>query len=313
MTQPTTTAPGKPGAGSLISLGLALFGLYIIWGSSFIGIKIGLEGFPPFTLGGLRFFTAGGVLFTLALLFGAPLPTRQEWVNCTILGVFLVTIANSAVAIAEQWVASGLVAIAVAAIPLWTALFTGLLMQWPGRGEWLALLLGLVGILLLNLEGDFRANPLGALVMICGPISWGLGTVLAARMRLPRGLMVPAAEMLTGGLIMLVLGQLFGERIAEFPAWRPAAALLYLIFFPSLLGFSAHAYLVTRVRPVVANSFAYMNPIVAVSLGALLAGETFSLHGLGAMVVILGSLVLLARSRQRPVTANAAARTKQAG
>jgi drug/metabolite transporter (DMT)-like permease len=211
------------------------------------------------------------------------------------------------VAIAEQWVASGLVAIAVAAIPLWTALFTGLLMQWPSRGEWFALFLGLGGILLLNLEGDFRANPLGAVVMIGGPVAWGLDTVLAARMRLPRGLMVPATEMLTGGLLMLALGQLFGERIAVFPAFRPSAALLYLIFFPSLMGFSCHAYLITRVRPVVANSFAYMNPIVAVFLGIMLGGETFSLIALGAMVVILGSLVLLARSRQRPARPDAAA------
>lgn len=307
MARPTPAQPDTAPPGSLLTLGFALFGLYIIWGSSFIGIKIGLEGFPPFTLGGLRFFTAGSVLFILALLLGSPLPTPREWVNCTILGLFLITIANSAVAVAEQWVASGLVAIAVAAIPLWTALFTGLLMQWPSRGEWIALFLGLGGILLLNLEGDFRANPLGAIAMICGPVAWGLGTVLAARMRLPRGLMVPATEMLTGGLVMLILGQLFHERIAVFPPFRPTAALLYLIFFPSLIGFSAHAYLITRVRPVVANSFAYMNPIVAVFLGILLGGEAFSLIALGAMVVILGSLVLLARSRQRPARADAAA------
>jgi drug/metabolite transporter (DMT)-like permease len=302
---PTTTAPaaGAPAVertlGQWIVLGFALFSMYVIWGSTYIAIKFGLEGFPPFLLIGIRFYVAGSVLFVALLLGGAKLPRPVEWCNVTLVGFLMLTLGSGGLALAQLTVSSGLAAIAFATIPLWTALFSGLLINWAGRGEWLALGVGLLGIVLLNLDGEFRSSPLGMSAILLGSAGWGLGTVLQVRLRMPPGFMVTAVQMLTSGITCIAIGLWQSELIAIYPSPRALGALIYLIVGPSMIAYSCHRYLVMNLRPVVANSFAYTNPVIAVNLGVLLGGETFSPYGIGALGVVMVSLYLLSRSRAR--------------
>ncbi len=309
MASPATTTNAPPATaaapnvartpGQWLVLGFALFSMYIIWGSTYITIKFALEGFPPFLLVGLRFYVAGSVLFVALLLGGAKLPRAHEWRNVTLVGFLMLTLGSGGLAVAQLTVSSGLAAIAFATIPLWTALFAGLLISWPGRGEWLALAVGLLGIVLLNLDGEFRASPVGMLAILLGSAGWGLGTVLQLRLRMPPGFMVTAVQMLTCGITCIAIGWWQSELIAIYPSPRAMAALIYLIVGPSLIAYSCHRYLVMNLRPIVANSFAYTNPVIAVNLGVLLGGEVFSPYGIGALAVVMVSLYILSRSRAR--------------
>src|SRR5467141_1005822 len=207
---------------------MALGSLYVIWGSTFLGIRIALEGFPPLLLAGLRFVIAGAVTYAFVRARGAPAPTRTEWRSSLIAGSLLVC-GNACVVVAEQWVRSGLAAVAIASVPLWVALIAGLFGRWPSRGEWAALAIGLAGVAILQTGGDLRASPAGAIVLTVSCVSWALGSIYSRRLPLPKGLMASGAQMLAGGLVMLVLAALRGERIATAPSAQAVLALAYLI------------------------------------------------------------------------------------
>jgi drug/metabolite transporter (DMT)-like permease len=271
---------------------LALLAVYLIWGSTYLGIRVALEGFPPFLMAGVRFLIAGGVLYVALRAGGAPSPSRAQWGGGALLGMLLLAGGNGGVTFAEQWVASGLAALGVATVPLWAALFAGLLGRWPGRVEWLGLALGFIGVVLLNLEGDLRAQPIGALILAFAAASWAFGTIWSRRLTLPDGLMASAVQMLAAGPALLLAGLVSGERFLSLPAARPLFALGYLIV-AALIAFSAYNYLLRRVRPALATSYAYVNPPVAVGLGVWLAGERIGGSGLLAMVVILAGVALV--------------------
>ena len=284
---------------------LALLAVYVIWGSTYLAIRFALEGFPPFLMAGGRFVLAGGALYLFQRARGAPHPSRAQWVGAGTVGALLLLGGNGGVVFAEQWIASGLVALGLATVPVWTAIFAALWGQRPSGGEWLGVGVGFAGVVLLNLEGDMRANPLGAVAVMISAICWALGTVWSRRLRLPNGLMASAVEMLVGGGLMLGVSVSAGERLTQTPDARPVLALAYLIVFGSLVGFTAYGYLLRRVRATVATSYAYVNPVVAVGLGAALAGERITLVGVLAMVAILGGVVLITLSRTRGGAARA--------
>lgn len=276
---------------------LALGSLYVIWGSTFLGIRIALEGFPPLLLAGLRFTIAGLLMYAWVRARGAPAPTRTEWRSSLIVGTLLVA-GNACVVIAEQWVSSGVAAVAIASIPLWVALVAGLFGRWPSGGEWLALGIGLAGVAVLQTGGDMRANPAGAMVLTVSCASWALGSIYSRRLPLPKGLMASAAQMLAGGVVLLALAVLRGERMTQAPAPRAVLALGYLIVAGSIVGYSAYQFLLSRVRPTLAASYAYVNPVVAVGLGAAVAGESVAPRAVGALALILGGVAMLALRRQ---------------
>jgi len=276
---------------------LALGSLYVIWGSTFLGIRIALEGFPPLLLAGVRFVIAGAVTYAFVRARGAPAPTRTEWRSSLIVGSLLVC-GNACVVIAEQWVSSGVAAVAIASVPLWVALIAGLFGRWPSRGEWIGLGVGLAGVAILQTGADLRANPAGAVVLTVSCASWALGSIYSRRLPLPKGLMASGAQMLAGGLVMLVLALLHGERMTAVPSARSALALGYLIVAGSIVGYSAYQFLLSRVRPTLAASYAYVNPVVAVGLGAALAGESVAPRAVGALALILGGVAMLALRRQ---------------
>jgi drug/metabolite transporter (DMT)-like permease len=276
---------------------LALGSLYVIWGSTFLGIRIALEGFPPLLLAGLRFTIAGVLTYAWVRARGAPAPTRVEWRSSLIVGTLLVA-GNACVVIAEQWVSSSVAAVAIASIPLWVALVAGLFGRWPSRGEWLALGIGLAGVAVLQTGGDMRASPAGAMVLTVSCASWALGSIYSRRLPQPKGLMGSAAQMLAGGVVMLALAVLHGERMTQAPAQRAVLALVYLIVAGSIVGYSAYQFLLSRVRPTLAASYAYVNPVVAVGLGAAVAGESIAPRAVGALALILGGVAMLALRRQ---------------
>ena len=271
---------------------LALLAVYIVWGSTYLAIRIALEGFPPFLMAGIRFLCAGGILYFFLRARGEQPPELSQVAGASLVGGFLLLGGNGGVVFAEQTVASGLAALAVATVPLWTVLFSGIWKRWPGHIEWTGLILGFTGIVLLNFEGDLKASPAGAVALIIAAVSWAFGSAWSRHLPLPRGLMASAVEMLAGGLLLVVAGVVTGERIHTAPSMRAVAALIYLIAFGSLIGFSSYVYLLGRVRPVLATSYAYVNPVIAVVLGIWLAGERITGTGVLAMLVILTGVLL---------------------
>ncbi len=271
----------------------ALLAVYVLWGATFLAMRIGLEGFRPFTLAGIRYFVSGLLLYFFLRFRGVPAPDFRQWKGAVVIGGLLLLGGNGCVVFAEQWVPSGLAALAIATVPLWTVLFSGIWGSRPSGREWAGLAMGLVGVFLLTMEGGMRTNPVGATALIFAAASWAFGSAWSRRLSLPSGLMASAAEMIGGGMLLLITGLVTGERISTMPGPRPVGALLYLMVFGSLVGFSAYVYLLGKVRPSLATSYAYVNPVVAMALGVGLAGEKISEKGFAAMAVIIAGVLLV--------------------
>ena len=274
---------------------VCLAALYVIWGSTFLCIRVALATFPPLLMAGLRFVAAGGLLFAVLQARGHALPTAREWRSSLLIGTLLVC-ANGCVAVAEQWVSSGVAAVAIASVPLWAALFAGLWGRWPSSKEWIGLGIGLAGVAFLQSGGELQASHAGAAVLTLSTVSWALGSIWSRRLALPKGLIASAAQMLSGGVVLLAFSLLRGDRLGPL-ALGPLAAFAYLVVFGSIVGYSAYGYLLGHVRPALATSYAYVNPVVAVGLGAGLAHERIAPSALGALALILGGVALVALQR----------------
>jgi drug/metabolite transporter (DMT)-like permease len=278
---------------------IALLSVYFIWGSTYLAIRIALEGFPPFMMAGVRFIIAGGGLYLFLRVRGVPAPDRSQWKGASLVGGFLLVGGNGGVVFAEQSVASGLAALGVATVPLWMVLFAGIWKSRPARLEWAGLFLGFAGIILLNFEGEMRASPAGATALVIAAICWAFGSAWSRHLSLPSGLMASAAEMIAGGVLLLAISFFTGERLDRFPAWHAIGALFYLIVFGSLIGFSAYTYLLSKARPALATSYAYVNPIIAVGLGVMFAGERITAIGITAMLIIITAIGMVILGQKR--------------
>jgi len=285
---------------SAFAVAAALAVLYLVWGSTYLGIRFALEGgWPPLLMAGSRFLVAGGLLFAVLRLRGVPMPTPRQWRNSAFMGALLLGLGNGMVCIAEQSVSSGLAAVAVASAPLWIALFATLRGQRSNCLEWLGLGIGFVGVLWLNAGSSLAATPVGLVALLVAPAAWAFGSVWSQGRDLPSPFMGAAAQMLCGGAMMLVAGLLLGERLDTMPSVKGVLAVAYLAGFGSIVAFSAYVWLLHHVRATLAGSYAYVNPVVAVALGAWLAAERFSAHDIGAMVVILLGVVAITLSKVR--------------
>jgi drug/metabolite transporter (DMT)-like permease len=296
-----TSANARGGARqSRLAVVLALLALYVVWGSTYLANQVALGGFPPLLMSGVRFLVAGGVLYGLLRAGGARAPARGEWAGAAVVGVLLLVGGSGGAAFAQQWVASGLAAIGMATIPVWTALFAGIWDRRPSSREWAGLVAGFAGVVLLNIGGDLRASPIGAAALLLAAASWGVGSIWSRHLALPSGLVRSAAEMLIAGAVLLVSGLLAGERVEGWPGWPAMAALGYLVVFGSLVAYSAYTYLLRTVRPALATSYAYVNPVVAVVLGVTIAGERITGPDVAAMLIILLGVGLLLRAQGGP-------------
>ena len=279
---------------------IALAALYIIWGSTYLGIRFALEGgFPPFLLGGVRFIIAGGLMYAFLRWRGVPAPTRAQWGNAAMMGVFLLVLGNGMVNLAEKTVSSGMTAVAVASAPLWMGIFAAMRGQKPNRMEWIGLGIGFLGVLWLNAGSSLTATPVGLVALLVASLAWSFGSIWSRGRDLPSPFMASAAQMLCGGVAMCIVGAAIGERFHGLPSAHALAAFAYLIVFGSIVGFSAYIWLLHHVRPALAGSYAYVNPAIAVALGAWLAHERFGTHELMAMGVILLGVVAITLAKAK--------------
>ncbi len=290
----TADPPARSGSrGAVVA---ALGALYLIWGSTYLAIRLALEGFPPLLMAGSRFVLAGGLLYAVARRRGTAPPGPGGWRSGALVGSLLCG-ANGLVTFSEQWVSSSVAAVVVASVPLWAVLAALLWRERPTRAEVAGLAVGLAGVVLLQAGGDLRAHPIGAALLLLSTWCWALGSMWSRRLPLPGGLMAPATEMLAGGSLLLAVALLRGERLASLPGPRPFAAWAFLTLFGSLVAFTAYNFLLRRLRPALATSYAYVNPAVAVCLGVV-AGEAVGPREVAALGLILGGVAIVAAVRR---------------
>lgn len=293
------TTASSPIADTRVLVPLGLFALYIIWGSTYLGIRFALESYPPFLLAGLRFLGAGVALFAFLRLRGAAMPTPRQWRNAAITGILLLGFGNGLVCFAEERVSSGIAAVAVASMPLFAAMFSGLYGEWPSRRESVGLVIGFVGVIVLNLGSSLAGSRIGAIALLVAAMSWAFGATWSRRQDMPVGPMNTAAQMLCASVSLLAVGFFSGERLPEHPTLRATAAVVYLAVFGSIIAFSAFLYVLKHARPALATSYAYVNPPVAVLFGVMLAGESVGPYDLAGMAIILLGVGAITLARQR--------------
>jgi drug/metabolite transporter (DMT)-like permease len=298
-------APHHTPSAARLFLGFAA--IYVIWGSTYLAIRVAIETIPPFTMAGVRFLIAGALLYVwVRLRARGPAPTAVHWGRTVLIGALLFLCGNGAVVWAEVYVPSGLVALIVGMVPLWMVL-----VDWsmgtghrPGPALILGLLWGLFGVGLLasahGLSGPGSAV-VPALVVMGGGVTWSFGSLWSKTIDLPRqpGL-ASAMEMLGGGALLLLLGAFTGE-LGRFDAGavslRSALAVAYLVSFGSLIAFSAFMWLIRVSTPALVATYAYVNPVVALFLGWAFAGEPLTPRTLLAAAVILSAVVLIGTRR----------------
>ena len=294
-----TTAPTHRLTDPRLLVPLGLLALYVIWGSTYLGIRFALESYPPFLLAGVRFLGAGIALYAFLRWRGMAAPTPVQWRNAAFTGLLLLGFGNGLVCFAEERVSSGIAAVAVASMPLFAALFTGMYGQWPNRRESIGLVIGFVGVIVLNLGSSLSGSRLGAIALLVAAMCWAFGSAWSRRRDMPQGPMNTAAQMLTASVALLLFGFLSGERLPAHPTMHATLALIYLAVFGSIVAFSAYLYVLKHARPALATSYAYVNPPVAVLLGILLAGEQLGPYDLLGMAIILGGLVVITLAKQK--------------
>jgi drug/metabolite transporter (DMT)-like permease len=275
----------------------SLFALYVIWGSTYFAIRIGVAAWPPLMMAGVRFLIAGLLMFGWLKWRGAPNPSWRETAGAALLGLLMPGIGNGLVTMAETHVSSGIAALVVATVPLFTTLFARFLGHTTRPKEWLALLLGFAGIVVLNFGSNLAASPVGALLLILACVGWALGSALSKKVRQPAGMMSSAVMMLCAGVELLLASQLCGEHLVAWPGFAGWAAVLYLVVFGSIIAYSAYIYLLGHVSPALATSYAYVNPVIAVLLGMTLLGEQVGRQEWLGMAVIVSAVLLLAWRR----------------
>ncbi|HZU83451.1 MAG TPA: drug/metabolite exporter YedA [Polyangiaceae bacterium] len=288
------TAPARRRSGAVV---LAFAAVSVLWGSTYLGIRVALESFPPFFIGAVRFFVAGAVLFVVARVRRERSPTPVEWISACATGLLFFVVGNGFVNLSERVVSSGLVSVLVATMPLWASVFARLFGEPLSRAEAAGIVLGLLGVAVLNVGGELRATPTGALLGLLAPMGWALGSMVSRRVPAPAGIMRTAAPMLTGGAAMFVVSLAVGEHVSAIPSLRSVAAVVYLCVFGSVVGFSAFSYLLSHTRPAVATSYAYVNPVIAVLLGIVFAGEHIGAESVLGAVVVLVAVVVVGRAR----------------
>lgn len=280
----------------------ALFCTYFIWGSTYLAIRFGIESFPPFLMAGVRFTAAGLILYVVMRALGAPNPNRQEWVGASIVGLLLPALGNGTVCYVQQTVSSSVAALSIATAPIWMAIFASIWGHKITVKEWLGIAIGLVGILLLNIGGSLHGDIISALLLIFAAAAWSFGSVWGKHLAMPQGLMGAACQMLAGGFALLVVSASQGESWPHEVSLKSWGALLFLIVLGSLVAYSAYQYLLKTVRPLVASSNTFVNPVVAFVVGIWLANEHVTSNEYIALAIILiGVFLVLSATNHKDI------------
>lgn len=292
---------------------LAFAAVYLIWGSTYLTIRIGIETLPPMLMASARFLIAGAILFVVARRPGARRErlTWRQWRSAAIIGGCLLLGGNGIVTWGEQYVHSGLVALIVATVPLWMAvlapLFGG---AWVRRTAALGVVIGLAGVVLLLRPGGAAPAEWQTFIVPLSPLLWACGSLYAQRAAdLPRSAFTSTAmEMVAGGVLLGIVGLALGEAgrthlgsVSAASAW----SFVYLILFGSLIGYTAYIWLLHHVSSTAASTYAYVNPLVAVMLGAVVLGEPITGMTAVAGLMIVAAVALILSSRVRASRAEA--------
>eukprot|EP01030_Chromulinospumella_sphaerica_P011233 gene11233-11035_t len=285
----------KWGLGRSGALVLALLLVYVVWGTTYFAIGIALQSMPPLWMNAIRFLCAGGVMLLVALWQGHTLPSVVQWRNAALVGALMVFGAMNCVGLAQKLgIGSGLMATVVTTMPMWLALWT----RWGGERvpltSWVGLALGVVGALLLALEGDFSATWQGALFAFGAPLCWSVGSYASRKLTLPAPAMAAAAQWLVGGALCFVVaawmepvGSLAHVSAKSWAAW------VYLVVFGTLIALNAYLWLLQNASAALAGSYSFVNPAVALLVGVALGGELLTGWVFAALPLIAGALVCI--------------------
>jgi drug/metabolite transporter (DMT)-like permease len=285
---------------------LALATVYVLWGSTFLAIRVGVRHVPPATFAGTRYLLAGLLLYPFARRSGdaalrvADRVGMRQWIACAVIGVLLLAMGNGGVSLAEQHLDSSVAAVLVASIPLWMVVFAaGADRRRPALPDLAGVATGLIGVAVLVLDGGADGHVGSVLIVLIGALGWAFGSVIAGRLPLPRRILLASAmEMIAGGAVLLIAGAVRGEfgRLdvahAGSSAW---VAFAWLVVPGSILAFSAYGYALTHLPLTTVSTYAYVNPVIAVLLGVIVLGEHFGLREVSGTLLVVGSVALTLR------------------
>lgn len=286
----------------------ALAVVYVVWGSTYVAIRVGVRDIPPLGLAGARYLIAGALLYPIAIRTGDAQTRaedrlgRRQWLACGLVGMLLLALGNGGLTLGETTVPSGLAAMLVATVPLWMILFAVPIQRHRvSRSALVGLLIGLVGVIVLAGGGSTHGHTLGMLIVLGASAAWGFGSVLGHRLHLPRrALLAAALEMLIGGAVLTIAAAASGEfshvqwGTIHATSWL---ALAYLIVPGSILASTAYGYSLAHLPLSTVSTYAYINPVVAVILGTTLLHEKLSLHEAIGAALIVGSVALTLHHR----------------
>jgi drug/metabolite transporter (DMT)-like permease len=315
---PTSPAPAAPSKAAIL---LAFAAVYIIWGSTYLGIRFAIDSMPPLLMAGTRYTLAGVLLYGFMRLRGTPAPTAQGWITALIIGICLLGFGNGGVTLGEQYIPTGMASLLVATVPMFLAVLGWLsgVSQRPTALVALGLAIGLGGVYLLASQpGEAHValpgkQGIGIIMVLTAALLWAIGSLYSKKKQAaPSPFVAGGMQMICGGMVMLLVGLIRGEangfELAQVTA-KSWWAYGYLVTIGSIVAFSAYIWLLTVVEPALAGTYAFVNPVVAVLLGWAFAGETlnFNMVGGAALIVLAVILVVLGGRKPAPQTTTAEA------
>lgn len=291
---------------------VVLVTLYVVWGSTYLAIRFAVETLPPFFHSALRFLISGSILFIWRRAAGDPVPTRSNWKSTAIVGTFLLLGGNGLVGLAEKTIPSGITALMIATSPLWLVMFESF-RSGGAKPNWqsvLGLVIGFGGVFLLigpaKLAGSGqRFDPFGITLLLIAPLLWSIGSIYSKGADMPRSsLLSTGMQMLVGSVSLFIVSMATGELNGfNFGAvtTRSWLGLIYLIMVGSLVGFVSYGWLLQNAPISLMSTYAYVNPVVAVFLGWLIANEVLNARILVATAIIIGSVIMINLARQHKI------------
>ncbi len=287
---------------------IAFAAVYLIWGSTYLGILFAIQSIPPFLMAGVRFFSAGVIMYAVARFQSAPKPEGSTWWTALIIGACLLLGGNGGVTISEKWVPTGLAALLVATVPIYIALLGWLsgTAARPTSIVWLGLIGGFIGVGVLVGPAFTRStgNHLawGMSILLIASLLWSIGSLYSRKAKHSSSLFVAAGQqMICGGALLILAGLGLGEY-RQFDirnvTWLSLGAFVYLVLIGALVGYTAYFYLLRHCEPAKVATYAYVNPIVAILLGTLFAGERLTLRTWIGAGLIIGSVAVVITSQQ---------------
>ncbi len=287
---------------------VALIAVYIVWGSTYLAIRFTVETIPPFLSAGIRFLVSGAILYIFSRLKGDPSPRKIEWRSAVIIGLLLLLGGNGGLVWAEQRIPSGIASLFIATTPLWMVLIDSLRPNGvhANRLTWLGVIVGFIGIALLanpwqSHSGSPPLDTIGMVVLVLAALSWSIGSLYSRKASLPNSsLLGTGMEMLAGSVGLFIFSALVGEWGAFNPSavsMKSVAGLIYLIIFGSFIGFVAYTWLLRNAPTPIVSTYAYVNPVVALLLGSVIANEQLDKQDIISALIILSGVVLITTSK----------------